>query len=82
MIVEKYGVGPLSALRKIFLKLIECLQTSNLKCGILVRLEFFIFLLENYAAYKNTTADEVLKFWDELKLTDFICGLCHTRIGL
>lgn len=35
-------------------------------------MEFFIFLLENYAAYKNTTADEVLKLWDELKLTDFI----------
>ena len=29
-------------------------------------MEFFIFLLESYAAYKNTTADEVLK------LTDFI----------
>lgn len=35
-------------------------------------MEFFIFLLESYAAYKNTTADEVLKLWDELKLTDFI----------
>ncbi len=35
-------------------------------------MEFFIFLLENYAAYKNTTADKVLKKWDDLKLTDFI----------
>jgi len=35
-------------------------------------MEFFIFLLENYAEYKNTTADEVLKLWDELELTDFI----------
>ena len=35
-------------------------------------MEFFIFLLESYAAYKNTTADEVLKLWDKLKLTDFI----------
>lgn len=34
--------------------------------------EFFIFLLEHYAAYKNTTADQVLKLWDDLKLTDFI----------
>ncbi len=35
-------------------------------------MEFFIFLLENYAEYKNTTADEVLRLWDELGLTDFI----------
>lgn len=35
-------------------------------------MEFFIFLLENYAAYKNTTADAVLKMWDQLELTDFI----------
>lgn len=35
-------------------------------------MEFFIFLLENYAEYKNTTADKVLKLWDELELTDFI----------
>ncbi|MCM1245954.1 MAG: DUF3791 domain-containing protein [Roseburia sp.] len=33
---------------------------------------FFIFLLENYAEYKNTTGDEVLRLWDKLKLTDFI----------
>ncbi len=35
-------------------------------------MEFFIFLLENYAEYKNTTADKVLELWDKLKLTDFI----------
>lgn len=35
-------------------------------------MEFFIFLLENYAGYKNTTADAVLKLWDKLELTDFI----------
>ena len=35
-------------------------------------MEFFIFLLENYAEYKNTTADEILKTWDKLELTDFI----------
>ncbi len=35
-------------------------------------MEFFIFLLENYAEYKNTTADEVLRLWDKLGLTDFI----------
>lgn len=35
-------------------------------------MEFFIFLIENYAEYKNTTADKVLKLWDELNLTSFI----------
>lgn len=35
-------------------------------------MEFFIFLLENYAEYKNTTADQVLKLWDKLELTNFI----------
>lgn len=33
---------------------------------------FFIFLLEHYAEYKNTSADNVLRKWDELKLTDLI----------
>lgn len=35
-------------------------------------MEFFIFLIEQYADYKNITADKVMKLWDELKLTDFI----------
>lgn len=35
-------------------------------------MEFFIFLIENYAEYKNTTADKVLNLWDQLGLTDFI----------
>lgn len=35
-------------------------------------MEFFIFLLESYAQYKSTSADKVLKRWDELELTDFI----------
>lgn len=35
-------------------------------------MEFFIFLIENYAEYKNTTADKILKLWDKLGLTDFI----------
>lgn len=35
-------------------------------------MEFFIFLLEHYADYKNTTADKVLKKWDNLEITDFI----------
>lgn len=35
-------------------------------------LEFFIFLLEQYASYKNTSGDLVLKQWDEHNITDFI----------
>lgn len=35
-------------------------------------MEFFIFLIEQYAYYKKTTADKVMKQWDELNLTDFI----------
>lgn len=35
-------------------------------------MEFFIFLIENYAEYKNTSADKVLELWDKLQLTDFI----------
>lgn len=35
-------------------------------------MEFFIFLLESYAGYKNTTADKILRQWDKLQLTDFI----------
>ena len=34
--------------------------------------EFFIYLIERYAAYKETSADKILAFWDELGLTDFI----------
>jgi len=36
------------------------------------KMDFFIFLIENYAAYKKTTADKVMKEWDDLNLTDFI----------
>lgn len=35
-------------------------------------MEFFIFLIEHYAVYKGTSADEVLKQWDQLGITDFI----------
>ncbi|KIR02603.1 hypothetical protein P261_01418 [Lachnospiraceae bacterium TWA4] len=34
--------------------------------------EFFAYLLEHYAFYKNTTADQILKILDEKNLTDFI----------
>jgi hypothetical protein len=35
-------------------------------------MEFFIYMLERYAAYKEKTADQILKEWDRLGLTDFI----------
>ncbi|MCD8095011.1 MAG: DUF3791 domain-containing protein [Ruminococcus sp.] len=31
-------------------------------------MEFFIFLLEQYACYKNRPTSEVLKEWDEHKI--------------
>ena len=36
---------------------------------------FFIYLLENYAAYKNSSADVVLKQWDSAGLTDFFYNM-------
>lgn len=33
---------------------------------------FFIYLIERYARYKGRTADQILKEWDALDLTDFI----------
>lgn len=38
-------------------------------------MEFFIFLLEQYAKHKNKTADIVLKEWDELNITDKIYNM-------
>lgn len=38
-------------------------------------MDFFIFLLEQYAKYKNETADKILKQWDESGLTDFIYSM-------
>ncbi|MCD8038551.1 MAG: DUF3791 domain-containing protein [Lachnospiraceae bacterium] len=35
-------------------------------------MEFFIYLLENYAAYKGTSADLVLRELDKKNLTDFV----------
>lgn len=35
-------------------------------------MDFFIYLLEHYADSKKKNADEVLKLWDKLKLTDLI----------
>lgn len=38
-------------------------------------MDFFIFLIENYAAYKKTGADEIIKKLDELNLTDFVYNM-------
>lgn len=38
-------------------------------------MDFFIFLLEQYAKHKNKTADKVLKQWDELGITDIIYSM-------
>ena len=38
-------------------------------------MEFFTFLMEQYARYKNTTADKVLHQLDELKLTDYVFNM-------
>ena len=38
-------------------------------------MEFFSFLMEQYAFSKNTTADKVLHQLDELNLTDYIFNM-------
>lgn len=38
-------------------------------------MEFFIFLMEQYAHYKNTTADKILHKLDELNLTDYVFNM-------
>ena len=38
-------------------------------------MEFFTFLMEHYARYKNTTADKVLHKLDDLKLTDYVFNM-------
>ena len=36
------------------------------------KFRFFAYLIESYAAYKNTTADVIVKTLDEKGLTDFV----------
>lgn len=38
-------------------------------------MKFFTFLMEQYAHYKNTTADKILRQLDELNLTDYVFGM-------
>ncbi|MCR5218219.1 DUF3791 domain-containing protein [Treponema sp.] len=44
-------------------------------------MEFFTFLLEQYARYKNTTADKVLHQLDELNLTDYVFNMYEMYHG-
>ena len=36
------------------------------------KMDFFIYLLEQYAEYKNKNAGDVLSLWDKLGITDFV----------
>ena len=38
-------------------------------------MEFFIFLIEGYAAYKKTNANEVINKLEKLGLTDFVYNM-------
>lgn len=38
-------------------------------------MDFFIFLLEQYAKYKKDTANQILKQWDSLGITDLIFSM-------
>lgn len=37
--------------------------------------EFFIYLIERYAEYKNSSAPEILTQWDSLGITEMIYNL-------
>ena len=37
--------------------------------------EFFIYLIERYAEYKNSCAPEILTQWDSLGITEMIYNL-------
>ena len=37
--------------------------------------EFFIYLIERYAEYKNSSAPEILTQWDYLGITEMIYNL-------
>lgn len=35
-------------------------------------MQFFMYLIERYAEYKNSTAGDILTKWDELGITKYI----------
>ena len=37
--------------------------------------EFFIYLIEQYAEYKNIGADEVLRKLDDLQITEYVINM-------
>ena len=37
--------------------------------------EFFIYLIERYAEYKNSSAPEILTQWDSIGITEMIYNL-------
>lgn len=39
--------------------------------------KFFVYLLESYAVYKNTTADKILAILDEKQLTNFVYDMYY-----
>ena len=44
-------------------------------------MEFFTFLMEQYAHYKNITADKILHQLDELNLTDYVFGMYEITVS-
>lgn len=38
-------------------------------------MDFFVFLLEQYAAYKKTTAEKIIEIWDSKELTEYIYSM-------
>ena len=45
-------------------------------------MQFFMYLIERYADYKNSTAGDILTLWDELDITKYIYDmyeLYHTE---
>ena len=38
-------------------------------------MDFFTFLMEQYARYKSTTADVIMRQLDELNLTDYVYNM-------
>lgn len=45
-------------------------------------MQFFMYLIERYADYKNSTAGDILTLWDELDISKYIYDmyeLYHTE---
>ena len=45
-------------------------------------MQFFMYLIERYADYKNSTAGDILTLWDELEISKYIYDmyeLYHTE---